>query len=112
MLEPSQCPSFCHVNHDEPFVASGSLAFGLVMFDLASSGLASSGSVSCSLAILVDCFRFGCGWCCGFVAAGCVVSGFAMAGSAAVGFEVLGWTALSLVVVRLKKHSVHCTDAV
>ena len=47
----------------------------------------------------------------GFAAAGCVVSGFAMGGSAAAGFEVLGWMALSLAVVRLKQHWVHCTDA-
>ena len=111
MFEPTHCPPFCHVNHDKPSAASGLSAFGLAAFGLAASCLASSGSVSCCLAILVDCFGFGCGWCHGFAAAGCVVSGFAMAGSAAAGFEVLGWTALSLAVVRLKQHQVHHTEA-
>ena len=107
MLEPTHCPPFCHVNHGKPSAASGLLAFGLAAFGLAASGLSSSGSVSCCLAILVDCFGFGCGWCRDFATAGCVVSGFAMAGLAAAGLEELGWTALSLAVVRLKQHLVH-----
>ena len=111
MLEPTHRPPFCHVNHGKPLAASGLLSFGLAAFGSAASGLASSGSVSCCLAILVDCFGFGCGWCHGFAAAGCVASGFAMAGLAAAGFEALGWMALSLAVVRLKQHQVHCTDA-
>ena len=111
MLEPTHRPPFCHVNHGKPLAASGSSAFGLAAFGSAASGLASYRSVSCCLAILVDCFGFGCGWCRGFAAAGCVVSGFAVAGSAAAGFEVLGWTALSLAVVRLKQHQVHRTNA-
>ena len=111
MLEPTPRPPFCHVNQGKPSAASGLLAFGLAAFGSAASGLASSGSVSCCLAILVDCFGFGCGWCHGFAAAGCVALGFAMEGSAAVGFEVLGWTALTLAVARLKQHQVHRTNA-
>ncbi len=98
-------------NHEKPLAASGSAAFGLVVSGSAASALACSGSVGCCLAILVDCFGFGCGWCRGFAAAGCVASGFAVAGSAAAGFEALGWTALSLAVVRLKQHQVHHTNA-
>ncbi len=111
MLEPTHRPPFCHVNHGKPSAASGLLAFGLAAFGSAASGLASSGLVSFCLAILVDCFGFGCGWCHCFAAAGCVASGFAVAGSAAAGFEVLGWTALSLAVVRLKQHQARHTDA-
>ena len=111
MLEPTHCPPVCHVNHGQPSAASGLLAFDLAVFGSAASRLASSGSVSCCLAILVDCFGFSCGWCHGFAAAGCVASGFAMAGSTAASFEALGWTALSLAVVRLKQHQVHHTNA-
>ena len=64
------------------------------------------------MAILVDCFRFSCGWCHGLVSAGCVVPVFFVMGLAAMGFEALGLAASSLAVVRLKQHQVHCTDAV
>ncbi len=117
MVEGFVCSSlltahlFCHVNHGKPSAASGLLAFGLAAFGLAASRLTSSGLVSCCLVILVDCFGFGCGWCCGFAAAGCMASGFVVAGLAVAGFEALGCTTSSMAVVRLKQKQVHRTDA-
>ena len=85
-IPSTHCPPIWSPNHDKPLAASG-----LAVFGSAASSLASSGSVGCHLAILNDCFGFGCCWCCGFAAAGCVVWGFAISGLASAGFEALGW---------------------
>ena len=87
------------------------IPFGLVVFGSEASGLVSSELVGCCLAILVECFGFGCDWSCGFAAAGCVASGFAMSGSAAAGFVALGLAAAGLAFVRLMQLQVHHSDA-